>query len=324
MIEEKVLFRKYAPKTIDEYVCSDDLKMLITNIVEGKKDYPGLIFSGIQGTGKTSLCLMLADILNADYKYINASKERGIDVIRTKINDYCTSGKSLTKSYPYKIVILDEMEKLTIDAQDSLKADIEIFSNDVKFLCTTNNHFKINPAIRDRLELVKVGVDNSNEAKKKFLKRLIHIMKSEGIEYTGDMKNIAKVLLKSFPSFRTPINLIQVESVKNEVIDFDKLSAKKEEEVNDIFKEMLNLLDRRDSIGIHSFVYEKAKLIDRDEFYGFLSKNLEKITKGDHARMILIGESLGDRYFQSFNVMVIEINYISALYNILYILEEGE
>lgn len=324
---DSILFRKYTPKTIDDYICSDEFKEFLKGVVKDGKDFPHLLLSGIQGTGKTSLCIMLAEQLNAEYKYVNASKERGIDVIRNKVTNFCSSGKSLIYDYKFKILILDEMEQLTPEAQASLKSDIELYSSTTKFLCTTNNPHKIIAPIRDRLTLINTGTDFSKEMKKKYFKRLMYIIKNEGIELIGKdnkefKKSIQKVLLKDYPSLRTPINLIQLESSKNNgKIDFIELANKKDVS-KDLLKKIKVLLKKEDITGLHKLVFKHSKYLDTDTFYKWLLKNISEISDNDNSVMAELGKFIGERYYQSYIVTIKEINILSTLMGIIILKEE--
>lgn len=322
-----ILFRKYAPKEIDDYICSDEFKDFIKGIIEDEKDFPHLLLSGIQGTGKTSFCIMLAEALEAEYKYINASKERGIDVIRTKVTNFCSSGKSMLYNYKYKILILDEMEQLTPEAQASLKSDIELYSITTKFLCTTNNPHKIIAPIRDRLTLVNTGTDFSKEMKKKYFKRLMYIIKNENIELVGKdkpefKKSLQKVLMKDYPSFRTPINLIQYEAGKNDgKIDFIKLANKKDVS-KDVYKKIMKYIKSENIGELHKLVFKYSKYLDTDNFYKWLLKNINEISGKDEFIMAELGKFIGERYYQSYTVTIKEINIISTLMGIFVLKEE--
>ena len=128
-MENSLWVEKYRPNTLKNYVGNDHLKGIIKRYL-GENDIQNLIFYGPAGTGKTTLAKLLTKNLNCEYLYINASDERGIETIRDKV-----SGFASTMSFkPLKVVILDEADFLTIQAQASLRNVIETFSKSTRFI----------------------------------------------------------------------------------------------------------------------------------------------------------------------------------------------
>ena len=133
MNNHSLLVEKYRPTNLDNYVGNESIKKSISNYI-GQNDIQNLIFYGPAGTGKTTLAKLIVKNLDCDYIYINASDERGIETIRDKV-----SGFASTMSFkPLKVVILDEADFLTIQAQASLRNVIETFSRTTRFILTCN------------------------------------------------------------------------------------------------------------------------------------------------------------------------------------------
>ena len=122
MKEHTLLVEKYRSKTLDEYVGNENVKLTISKYLE-QNDIQNLIFYGPAGTGKTTLAKLIVNNLNCDYLYINASDERGIETIRDKVSSFA----SVASFKPLKVIILDEADFLTIQAQASLRSVIETF-----------------------------------------------------------------------------------------------------------------------------------------------------------------------------------------------------
>ena len=122
MKDHTLLVERYRSKSLDEYVGNQNIKQIITQYLS-QNDIQNLIFYGPAGTGKTTLAKLIVNNLNCDHLYINASDERGIETIREKV-----AGFASTASFkPLKVVILDEADFLTIQAQASLRNVIETF-----------------------------------------------------------------------------------------------------------------------------------------------------------------------------------------------------
>jgi len=140
---------KYRPKTLDDIILSDDTRNFILSCKD-KKEIPNLLFSGIQGIGKTSLAkIIVNDILACQYLYINASDENGIDTIRNKV-----VGFSKTKSLDgnLKVIILDEVDGISLEAQKALRNTMEEYSFNTRFILTGNYKHKIINALISRCQ----------------------------------------------------------------------------------------------------------------------------------------------------------------------------
>lgn len=318
-LDDGILFLKYRPKKIDDFICSEGFKTFMKEIVDGK-EFPHILLSGIHGTGKTSFAKMIVDLLNADYLFINGSKETGVDMVRTKINNFCSSRANVDSDYKYKIVIIDEMERLSVSAQSSLKSDMETFSTTTKFILTTNNPLSIIPEIRDRIYKVELGNDLSKEMKKEYFHKLIDIMKKENIKYTGDKKNIVSVLMKGFPSFRYPINLIQMEAIKgSNKIDFDKL-ANRVDENEDFSDTIIKFIKEKNIQEAHKFICEYGGNINLTQFYKTLSDRLFDLSD-DGEEILEMGKQISDKYFQSYTTNVKEVNIMGIVFTLIMIKE---
>ena len=133
MKDHTLLVERYRSKSLDEYVGNKNIKQVIAQYLS-QNDIQNLIFYGPAGTGKTTLAKLIVNNLNCDHLYINASDERGIETIREKV-----AGFASTASFkPLKVVILDEADFLTIQAQASLRNVIETFSRNTRFILKCN------------------------------------------------------------------------------------------------------------------------------------------------------------------------------------------
>jgi DNA polymerase III delta prime subunit len=149
--DNSLLNEKYRPITLDTYVGNAKLKSSIAKQLENN-DIQNYLFYGPAGTGKTTLAKLCIKNLDCDHLYINASDERGIETIRDKVQGFAStmSFKSL------KVVILDEADFLTIQAQASLRNIIETFSRTTRFILTCNYIERIIDPLQSRCQVLKV------------------------------------------------------------------------------------------------------------------------------------------------------------------------
>lgn len=197
---------KYRPDTLEGYVFKD--KMMETQIREwidnpDKKriPIPNVMFSGVQGTGKTTIARILINLLGVepgDVLDINASRENGVDTIRNKIVSFCSTWPVGT----YKIVLLDEVDKMSFDAQSILRGEIERFSDGVRFILTCNYPHKVMPALHSRMQsfhINKLDIDS-------FMERMISILLAEGVAF--EPEDIEQFVTFAYPDLRKCINLL--------------------------------------------------------------------------------------------------------------------
>ena len=213
-MSEFLWVEKYRPKTIDECILVDDIKNTFKNFVKNK-EVPNLLLAGGSGMGKTTIAYALCNELDLDFIVLNGSKERGIDQIRNRVGTYA-SAVSLTNS-PYKVVIFDEADYLTPEAQAALRRLIEEFSSNCKFILTCNYINKLIPALHSRCTPIefKVPKKEAHTIASSVLKRLGYILDSEGVEYKPQV--LAELIMKYIPDWRRCINELQRHSVNGPI-----------------------------------------------------------------------------------------------------------
>jgi DNA polymerase III delta prime subunit len=197
---------KYRPRKLDDCILPVDQKKVFQDMVE-KDEIQNMLLCGSAGVGKTTIARALCEELGTDYIIINGSEESGIDVLRTKIKQFASTVSFSGKT---KVVILDEADYLNPNStQPALRAFIEEFSSNCRFIFTCNFKNRIIPPLHSRCAVIefKIGKEERPKIAARFFKRVNEILANEKVE--ADPKVVAKVLEKHFPDYRRVLNELQ-------------------------------------------------------------------------------------------------------------------
>lgn len=205
-MNEFLWVEKYRPQTISDCILPDGLKKTFQEYVDAG-EISNMLLCGTAGTGKTTVARALCNELGCDYIVINGSDESGIDVLRTKIRDFASTVSFESKA---KVVILDEADYLNPNStQPALRAFIEEFSGNCRFIFTCNFKNRIIEPLHSRTSVIDFKIDKKDrpEMAQKFMGRMQYILTSENIPYEQNV--LAELLMKHFPDYRRVINELQ-------------------------------------------------------------------------------------------------------------------
>ena len=207
---------KYRPKTIDECILPESIKRTFQDfLVAG--EIPNMLLSGPPGIGKTTVAKALCNELGADYYVINGSDEgRFLDTVRTNAKNFAST-VSLTSQSKHKVIIIDEADNTTSDVQLLLRASIEEFSRNCRFIFTCNYKNKIIEPLHSRCSVVDFSINKKDKPAiaAQFFSRINHILEVERIE--SDKKVIVQLINKHFPDWRRVLNECQRYSVSGKI-----------------------------------------------------------------------------------------------------------
>ena len=304
MSEHILWVEKYRPHKIEDCILPDGLKKTFQEYVN-RKEIPNLLFAGSAGVGKTTVARALCEEVGCDYIIINGSDENGVDAVRVKIKNYASS---MSLMGGRKVVILDEADYLTPNAQAILRAGIEEFASNCSFIFTCNFKNRIIDPIHSRCTVVDFK-PNGSKAKMatQFFKRVEQILTEENITY--DKEVVAAVITKHFPDNRRILNELQRYGVSG-TIDRGILAA-----VSDVkITELINSLKGKDFASCRKWVTNN---LDNDQtriFRNIYDGLYEQLKPNSVPQLVLI---LAKYQYQAAFVADHEINLVACLTEIM-------
>ena len=303
MKENTLFVEHYRPTKLDNYVGNENIKKVIQQYLD-QDDIQNLCFYGPAGTGKTTLAKIIVKNLDCDYLYINASDERGIDTIRDKVTGFASTAsfKSL------KVVILDEADFLTINAQASLRNVIETFSRSTRFILTCNYIERIIDPLQSRCQTLKIIPPSKPEV----AKHLVWVLEEENLSFEiSDIKNIVN---QSYPDLRKMLNTIQMS-----IIDA-KLTLDKSVLVSNNYMTLIlgELKKKKPSWRELRKILIESGVSDFEELYRFLFDESPSYAPGQEGNIAII---LNEHLYQANFRIDKEINISSALAKIVEVIK---
>ena len=227
---------KYRPKTIEECILPSSIKKTFTEFLN-RGEIPNMLLSGPPGIGKTTVAKALCNELGVDFYLINGSDEgRFLDTVRNNAKNFAST-VSLSSTAKHKVIIIDEADNTGNDVQLLLRAFIEEFANNCRFIFTCNYKNKILEPLHSRCAVVDFSINGKEkeEIMLLFFKRLKSILDTEGVQ--NEPKVLAKLISKHFPDWRRVLNECQRYSVSGK-IDSGILVTFSDVAVNDVVKSL--------------------------------------------------------------------------------------
>jgi DNA polymerase III delta prime subunit len=253
---------KYRPKTLEDIVLSKDDRQFFESL-DKNKEIPHLLFAGVQGTGKTSLAkIIVNDILDCQYLYINASDENGIDAVRGKIVGFA---KTKALDGKIKVVLLDEADNISLDGQKALRNVIEEFAINTRFILTCNYLFKVIPPVQSRCQII-----NLIPPVEGVVQKIAEILKKENITTPQEQKPLLlEHVRKNLPDLRRIINDAQKFSVTGTLQIKNDVSTEFAQSIVDM------LMSKKSLADIRKYVIENEKEFSND--YRQLQKEIFEV-----------------------------------------------
>lgn len=264
---------KYRPDTLEGYIGNDDFKTSLQQWVS-TNDVPHLLLCGGAGTGKTTAAKLIVNNINCDYVYINCSDENGIDTIRDKVKSFA----SAATFKPQKVVIMDEADFLTINAQAALRNVIETFSLTTRFIFTCNYVERIIDPIQSRTVVFELTPPSMKEVAMKCLQ----ILDKEEIKYQrSDVGNIVK---QTYPDIRKSLNLFQ-SSIKEGILEPSRVYTNFNKTSDQII-ELLKGQNIKNFTTIRQIIMD-SNIRDYNELYRVLFERSDEFTNSAVATLII-------------------------------------
>jgi DNA polymerase III delta prime subunit len=291
---------KWRPQTINDCILPERLKKSFQEYVN-QKEIPNLLLTGGAGVGKTTVAKAMCNEVGCDYMVINGSDENGVDTIRVKIKNYASS---MSFAGGRKVIILDEADYLTPNAQAILRNAIEEFASNCSFIFTCNYKTKIIEPLHSRCAVIDFTLRTNEKAQmaSAFFKRIESILDTEKVEY--ESKVLAEVVKKHFPDFRRVINELQRYS-KLGKIDVGILS-----QIGDIsLSQIVKHLKEKDFTSVRKWAATAE--VDNSTFFRKLYDALYDIVKPHSIPQAVI--ILADYQYKQAFVADHEINLVACL-----------
>jgi len=300
--ENSLWVEKYRPDTLDGYVGNEHILQKVKIYIENE-DVPHLLLYGQAGTGKTTLAKIITNQIDCDVMYINASDENNVDTVRDKIRGFASS-MGFRK---WKVIILDESDYLTPNAQAALRNLMETFSKTTRFILTCNYVEKIIDPIQSRCQTFGI----TPPSKKEVAMRLKDILDGEGVQY--EMPDLAVLVNSGYPDIRRVLNAAQRQVIGG-VLEIDKASTIQANYMDEVLTVLKSNDNLKDTFRNVRQIIADSKVKDFTPFYRFLYDNVDEYASGKAGNIIL---KIAEAQYQDASVVDKEINVMAMMLQIL-------
>lgn len=298
----------YRPKSVNDFLFQDEATRAFVLQCIQEKNIPHLLLAGHRGTGKSSLVNVLKHeigIDDIDYLYINASFENSIDVIRTKVNSFVNT----FAMSPFKMVYLDEADRLTSAAQDALKSMIEDYAENARFIFTCNKPHKIIPELKSRCQDITFKTLDKEEV----FNKAVDILDAEGVDL--EQKGLSKIIKKyrdaTYPDFRKLLNTLQQNTINGVLQDSDVDSSG----ATEFNVTMLEMMENNQWAKIRPYMSENTPDDAWEDVYRFLYQYIGEIPSfaGDTMKQDEAIITIADHLYKNNFVADSEINFAACI-----------
>ena len=301
-LEHSLLVEKYRPNKLENYVGNENIKKSISKYLE-QNDIQNLIFYGPAGTGKTTLAKLIVNSINCDYIIINASDENNVDTVRNKVKGFA----STIGFKDMKVIILDEFDYMTPNAQAILRNLMETFSKHCRFILTCNYVEKVIDPIQSRCQTFQIVPPS----KKEVAVQISQILSKEGVGFQPT--DLVPIIDSSYPDIRKIINTCQLNSIKGELkVDTQNLLE------NDYKMKVLDILkssdDKRNKYVKMRQTIIDSRVTDFSELFTLLYEKVDEYAPQNTANVVI---ALSDGQSKHFNAIDKEIPTAATLIEIL-------
>jgi DNA polymerase III delta prime subunit len=294
---------KYRPQTLDTYVGNDTVKATFQQYID-TNDVPHLLLYGDAGSGKTTLAKIVANTIAKDnYIYINASDENSVDTVRDKIKQFASS----IGFGGLKLIILDECDYMTPNAQAALRNVIETFSKTTRFILTCNYVDKIIDPIQSRCQIFNIVPPS----KKEVASHLVKILDGESVKYEKD--SLVTIINQSYPDIRRVINTTQ-RCVIGGVLKLDETTLVEHNYLSSILDVLKSSKSKKEKFdGIRQLLADNH-VRDFNQMFRYLYDNVDTFANGFVSTIILI---IAESQYKDSFVVDHEINAMAMFIQII-------
>ena len=301
-VNNSLWVEKYRPRKLDEYVGNEHLKQKVSDYLQSG-DVPHLLFFGKAGTGKTTLAKLIVNSISCDYIIINASDENNVDTVRNKVKGFA----STVGFKDLKVIILDEFDYMTPNAQAILRNLMETFSKHCRFILTCNYVEKVIDPIQSRCQTFQIVPPT----KKDVAVQISQILGKEGVSF--EPKDLVPIIDSSYPDIRRIINTCQLNSSKGK-LKLDTTSVID----SDIKTKIVEILKGNDAKpnkwkNIRQAIAD-SRVQDFSEMYSYLYEKVDEYGGSNTSNIILI---LSESQHKDALVVDKEITFMSCIIQIV-------
>lgn len=245
-IQNILLTEKYRPKNLNDLITPKRVADKLSNGV-----YQHLLFFGSPGCGKTSAAKALVKHFNHPYLYINASTDTSVDIVRNRITDFCANRSIMDEPGKLKVIILDEIDGVSDQFFKALRATMDQFATNARFIATCNYINKVPDPIQSRFELIDFDFSKEEESEimKGYIMRILQICKEEGISI--DKHAAVELVKRKFPDLRNMLN--QLQGFKSQGVEI--ITVEDIKKFSSVYKDIYDLIiDNTDPVKNYQYL----------------------------------------------------------------------